>query len=42
VRLERECLKLHTTSHRAATLERFDTAVNALVRDAAKKAALAS
>lgn len=42
VRLERECLKLHTTSHRADTLERYDAAVEALVRDAAKKAALAS
>ena len=42
VRLERECLKLHTTSHRAATLERYDTAVAALMRDASKKAALAS
>ena len=42
VRLERECLKLHTTSHRAATLERYDAAVAALMRDASKKAALAS
>jgi len=29
VRLEAECLKLHTSSHRAATLERFDRAVMA-------------
>ena len=42
VRLERECLKLHTTSHRAATLERYDAAVTLLLSDAAKKAALAS
>jgi predicted nucleotidyltransferase len=43
VRLERECLKLHTTSHRTATLERYDAAVSALVRDSEKKkAALAS
>jgi hypothetical protein len=27
VRLEPECLKLHTSSHRAATLERFDAAM---------------
>ena len=27
VRLEPECLKLHTSSHRAATLERFDRAL---------------
>lgn len=27
VRLEDECLKLHTTSHRASTLERFDAAM---------------
>lgn len=42
VRLERECLKLHTTSHRAATLERYDAAVTALLRDASNKAAIAS
>jgi hypothetical protein len=29
VRLEPECLKLHTSSHRADTLARFDAAMNA-------------
>lgn len=28
VRLEPDCLKLHTTSHRAATMERFEAAMN--------------
>jgi hypothetical protein len=28
VRLEAECLKLHTSSHRAATIARFDAAMN--------------
>jgi hypothetical protein len=43
VRLEDECLKLHTSSHRAATLARFDAAmIDALDRiedDAPREAA---
>ena len=34
VRLEPECLKLHTSSHRAETLRRFEMAVDAAVRHA--------
>jgi hypothetical protein len=34
VRLEPECLKLHTSSHRAETLRRFEVAVDAAVRHA--------
>jgi hypothetical protein len=34
VRLEAECLKLHTSSHRAETLRRFEVAVDAAVRHA--------
>lgn len=34
VRLEAECLKLHTSSHRAETLRRFEAAVDAAVRHA--------
>ena len=32
VRLERECLKLHTSSHRNATMQRFDAAVAEALR----------
>ena len=35
VRLEPECLKLHTSSHRAATLARFDAAMAAVERNRA-------
>jgi hypothetical protein len=43
VRLEAECLKLHTSSHRAATLAKFDTAmVGALARTAKPIDVLAS
>ncbi len=41
VRLEAECLKLHTSSHRAATLERYEAAV-ARALQAAPKETLAS
>jgi len=41
VRLEAECLKLHTSSHRAATLERYEAAV-AQALQAAPKETLAS
>lgn len=34
VRLEDECLKLHTSSHRASTMRRFDSAMTAAVSDA--------
>jgi hypothetical protein len=37
VRLETECLKLHTTSHRAETLDRYEAAVGAALRSATKK-----
>lgn len=42
VRLEAECLKLHTTSHRAATLARYEAACATAMRDALAKATLAS
>ena len=42
VRLDAECLKLHTCSHRAAALARYDAAVAAVLRRAADKATLAS
>lgn len=42
VRLDDECLKLHTTSHRADTLERFDAAVAAALRCEARAATIAS
>lgn len=32
VKLEKECLKLHTSSHRASTLDRFDAAMAAVDR----------
>jgi hypothetical protein len=38
VRLEPECLKLHTSSHRAETLRRFELAVDATVRHAKRPA----
>ena len=41
VRLEAECLKLHTSSHRASTLERYEAAV-ARALQAAPKETLAS
>jgi hypothetical protein len=37
VRLERECLKLHTSSHRASTLESFDAAVRRALAVAARR-----
>ena len=37
VRLEDECLKLHTTSHRADTLERYDAAVTRSLHGALKE-----
>ena len=37
VRLEPECLKLHTSSHRAAALERYDAAVDEALRRAREK-----
>ncbi len=42
VRLEAECLKLHTSSHRAAALERYDAAVAEALRRAVEKVTLAS
>ena len=42
VRLEAECLKLHTSSHRAETLRRFDAAVDAAVRHAGEPVAAAA
>ena len=42
VRLDAECLKLHTCSHRAAALARYDAAVTEALRRAADKATLAS
>ena len=36
VRLEAECLKLHTSSHRAATLERYEAGVARALQAAAK------
>ena len=41
VRLEAECLKLHTSSHRAATLERYEAGVTRAI-EAASKVTLAS
>jgi hypothetical protein len=38
VRLEPECLKLHTSSHRAVTLEKFDAAMTAALKNADAKA----
>ena len=40
VRLEPECLKLHTSSHRASTLKRFDAAMAAALRRTAVIAAV--
>ena len=37
VRLEAECLKLHTSSHRAATLERYEAGVARALQAAAKE-----
>jgi hypothetical protein len=37
VRLEAECLKLHTTSHRAETLKRFEAALAAALRPARRE-----
>ena len=42
VRLEPECLKLHTSSHRAAALERYDAAVEDALRRAREKETVAS
>ena len=42
VRLEPECLKLHTSSHRAAALERYDAAVDDALRRAREKETVAS
>jgi hypothetical protein len=42
VRLDAECLKLHTCSHRAAALARYDAAMTEALRRAADKATLAS
>ena len=42
VRLEQECLKLHTSSHRAAALERYEAGVAAALRLAEAKQTLAS
>jgi hypothetical protein len=42
VRLEAECLKLHTSSHRAAALERYEAAVAEALRRAEEKQVLAS
>ena len=42
VRLDPECLKLHTSSHRAAALERYDAAVADALRRAVDKQTLAS
>jgi hypothetical protein len=38
VRLEPECLKLHTSSHRAVTLEKFDAAMTAALKNADARA----
>ena len=37
VRLEAECLKLHTSSHRADTLERYEAAVTRALESANTK-----
>lgn len=37
VRLDAECLKLHTTSHRAVTLARYEAAVTAALRSARRE-----
>ena len=42
VRLEAECLKLHTSSHRASTLERFDAAMAKVTKDHEASKVLAS
>jgi hypothetical protein len=42
VRLDPECLKLHTSSHRAAALERYDAAVDEALRRAREKETVAS
>ena len=42
VRLEQECLKLHTSSHRSAALERYEAAVADALRPAEAKQTLAS
>jgi hypothetical protein len=42
VRLEAECLKLHTSSHRAAALARYDAAVGDALRRTSEKQTLAS
>jgi len=42
VRLEAECLKLHTTSHRATTLARYEEAFTTAMRDALARATLVS
>ena len=42
VRLEPECLKLHTSSHRALALARYESAVAAALQDGAAKATIAS
>jgi hypothetical protein len=42
VRLEPECLKLHTSSHRRATLLRYEAAVDAAVRSARRPVASAA
>jgi hypothetical protein len=31
VRFEKECLKLHTSSHRASTIEQFDATMTAVL-----------
>lgn len=42
VRLEPECLKLHTSSHRTAALARYDAAVDEALRRAREKETVAS
>jgi hypothetical protein len=42
VRLEPECLKLHTSSHRAAALDRYESALAGALERTAQKATLAS
>jgi len=42
VRIDDECLKLHTSSHRAAALERYEAALADALRRAADKQTLAS
>ena len=42
VRLETECLKLHTSSHRTAALEGYETAVSEALQRALEKQTLAS